>query len=92
MEGVIGLKRQPVRNPLLLIVIILAGAIVGNAVWGLISPKLPSVLAGSFLVGTRKGPLVLNLSFVELTFGIVLNMNIGSILGIILSVLIYRKL
>lgn len=36
-------------------------------------------------------PIVLDLSIVEVTFGLMFEINIASILGLIIAILIYRK-
>lgn len=36
-------------------------------------------------------PITLNLNVIRLTFGVVFKINIASILGVIISMLIYRK-
>ncbi len=80
------------KNIWILIIFILAGLVIG----GLLGQLASGV---DFLwwlgYGSSFGlaePLVLDLSIVKLTFGLVINVNIASIIGILLGVLIYRKM
>lgn len=38
-----------------------------------------------------ESPIVLNLNIVQVTFGLMFKINIASILGLIIAILIYRK-
>jgi len=76
----------------LVILISLVGAMIGSALWTLLSGVLPSVLMQAVSIGTTGAPFTLDLRFVELTFGAVLNINIGGILGIAVALLISLKL
>lgn len=75
----------------ILIVFILSGLVVG----GLIG-KLTSGVSGLWWLsyGMDFGldnPIVLDLSVVKITFGLVVNINISSIIGMVLAIFIYRK-
>lgn len=78
------------KNTLICILFLLAGLVIG----GLLGNIAQNVSALSWLnYGQEFGisePLVLNLSFLKLTFGVMFYMNIASIVGLIIAVLIYK--
>ena len=79
-------------EPAILVLIVIVGALIGSLLWSLVTPYLPELFAKSITVGTTGTPFILELGVVTLTLGIVLSLNIGSILGMIGAFLIYRKL
>lgn len=80
------------RSPLILFLLILAGALLGSALWSLLTPILPDALARSFTIGATNGPWEIHLLFMTLVFGITLSINIGSLVGIILALIIFYRL
>lgn len=79
------------RNFWILVLFILSGLVIG----GLLGEVAGNV---DFLWWLSYGqsfglssPLVLNLNILQLTFGLTFKINIASILGLIIAVLIYRK-
>lgn len=80
------------KNGWLLFLFILVGLVLG----GLIGDLTAGVSWLKWLsYGQKFGlnqPLQLNLGVVEITFGIVFNLNISSILGLILAIFIYKKI
>ena len=72
------------------ILFVLAGLVIG----GLLGNLAQNVSSLSWLnYGQEFGmsePFVLNLSFLKLTFGIMFYMNIASIVGLIIALIIYR--
>lgn len=80
------------RSPVMFILLLLAGMILGSALWSMLSPVLPPALAQSFSIGSTGAPWKLDLMFIVLTFGVVLSVNIGSLLGMILAVVVFYKL
>ena len=72
------------------ILFILAGLVIG----GLLGNLAQNVSSLSWLnYGQEFGlsePFILNLSFLKLTFGIMFYMNIASIVGLIIAMIIYR--
>jgi len=79
-------------EPWMLILMIVVGAIIGSLLWSLVTPYLPEIFAKSVSVGTTNAPLNVDLDVVNFTFGIVLEANIGSMLGMIAAFIIYRKM
>lgn len=79
------------KGTLVLIIFILCGLVIG----GLIGQLAEGVSWLNWLsYGQTFGiptPVSLDLGVVKLTFGIMFNINISSIVGIILSIFIYRK-
>ena len=79
------------KSTLVLIIFILCGLVIG----GLIGQLAQSVSWLSWLsYGQTFGlsdPVTLDLGVVKLTLGILFNINISSIIGIVLSIFIYRK-
>lgn len=76
----------------LLIVLILAGLVIG----GLLGSLTADIKALSWLnygksFGLSK-PIVLNLEIIELTFGLMLHFNVSSIIGMVIGILIYTRL
>ena len=79
------------KSILVLIIFILCGLVIG----GLIGELTKGVSWLSWLAyGQQFGltsPITLDLGVIELTFKILFKINISSIVGIIISVFIYRK-
>lgn len=76
----------------LVILLSLAGAMIGSALWSMLSGVLPAALNQSVALGTTGAPFTLDLRFIVLTFGAVFHINIGGILGIAIALLISLKL
>lgn len=79
-------------EPWMLVLMILVGAIIGSLLWSLVTPYLPEVFGRSLTVGTTAAPVELDLGVVSFTLGLVLKVNIGSMLGMVAAFLIYRKM
>jgi hypothetical protein len=76
----------------MVILICIAGALIGSALWSMLTGILPEALTHTVSIGTTSTPLVLDLTFVTLTLGATLTVNIGGILGIAIGLLISLKL
>jgi len=79
------------RSRFVLFLLLTVGAILGSYLWHLLDPVLPEALARSFSVGATGGPWVLDLSFLTLTFGLTLEMNISTMIGIIAAIVFYFR-
>ena len=77
---------------MMLVLMILVGAVIGSLLWSLVTPYLPDVFAKSITVGTTGAPLSVDLGVLSLSLGLVLQVNIGSMLGMICAFIIYRKM
>ena len=79
------------KNIWVLIIFILAGVVVGGLL-GELASKVDFLwwLGYGNSFGLSE-PLVLDLSFIKITFALVIKVNIASIIGVLLAILIYRK-
>ena len=79
------------KNTWILILFILAGLVIG----GLIGQLASGVNWLSWIsYGQQFGlesPIVLDLNVIKLTFGLMFNINIASIIGMAISIIIYKK-
>jgi hypothetical protein len=82
-----------VRSTGILIFVILLGAICGSLIGDLLGANVKGLqfLKHGYSIGTSK-PLTLDLKVLSLSFGINFNVNLMSILGIIMAIISYRKL
>jgi hypothetical protein len=79
-----------------LFVILILGALIGSVIGEVIAALAPGgYLEAVFSRGINPGispPAVLDLKVLTLTLGATLRINLASVLGIVLAVVIYRKL
>lgn len=80
------------KNIWILLVFLLAGLVVG----GLLG-KLASEVSWLWWLSYEQqfgleSPIVLDLSVIKLTFGLMFKINVASIIGMILSIFIYKKI
>ena len=79
-----------------LLVILILGALIGSVIGEVIGILVPGgYLEKVFSKGVNPGlspPAVLDLKVLTLTFGLTMKVNLASLLGIVLALLIYRKL
>ena len=75
------------RSPWILLLVLLFGALVGSLVGEVLSAYLP-VLGRSVGLGLEP-PATLNLFVLTVTFGFRLKANVGSALGILLSLMLW---
>jgi hypothetical protein len=71
---------------------ILLGAISGSLIGDFVGDNIKGLafLKTSYPIGTSS-PFVLNLKVMVITIGLNLNMNIMTIIGIILAIILYRR-
>lgn len=79
------------KNIWLLLVFLLAGLVVGGLL-GKLASGVPWLwwLSYEEQFGLEN-PIILDLSVAKLTFGLIFNINVSSIIGMILAVFIYKK-
>ncbi len=81
---------------IVLLVIVILGALIGSVIGEVIGTLAPGgILEKVFSKGVNPGitpPAVLDLKVITLTFGLSMKINLASLLGIVLALLIYRKL
>lgn len=80
------------KNSKYFIFVILLGGICGTILGDLIGTRFSNFvfLKSAYTIGTSK-PLILDLKIMSLTLGVSFNINIMTIIGIILAILLYRK-
>jgi hypothetical protein len=73
--------------------IIILGAICGSLIGDLLGSNIKylSVLKNGYNIGT-KNPLVLDLKILSISFGINFSISLMTIIGIILAIILYRKI
>lgn len=91
-DGSGGYANMIAKNSKYFIFLILLGGIGGTIIGNILGTKFSSLsfLRNLYVIGTTK-PLVLDLNILSLTFGITFNINIMTIIGIILAIMLYRK-
>ncbi|MGE5654736.1 MAG: DUF4321 domain-containing protein [Bacillota bacterium] len=72
------------------ILVVLLGLFVGSWLGSYLSRWLP-FLTTSIEIGNT-APLIINSSVLDLTFKLLVRFNLGSLVGLLLAVLIYRRL
>ncbi len=80
------------KNGWVLLVMLLSGIVLGGFI-GMLTANIPGL--GWFNYGGSFGlenPVVLDLGVLVLTFGLTIHITIASIIGVVLAVLIYRRL
>ena len=75
----------------MLLLMILVGAIIGSLLWSLVTPYLPEIFSRAITVGTTGAPLTLDLGVVTFTLGLVLHVNIGSMLGMVIAYITAKR-
>lgn len=82
--------RSRTRNPWILFLLLITGIVIGGIIGDLLSDKIP-LLAYNYAIGL-KSPIHLDLKVINLTFGLAIDVSVASVIGLIISVFIYRKL
>jgi hypothetical protein len=77
------------RKAWILLLVLLAGVLIGGVVWLLLLQILPPDVNKELVIGSTPGPWTLDLYLVELTFGIKLHINPGSVAGLIAALAFY---
>ena len=82
------------KNIWILIIFILSGLVIG----GLLGQYAANIswlnwmaYGQTFGIGQTNQPVVLNLSVLQISFALVFNINIASIIGMTIAIIIYRK-
>ena len=83
-------------SAVVLLAILILGALIGSVIGEVIGALAPGgYVAAIFAKGISPGitpPAVLDLKVLTLTFGVTMRINLASVLGIALALLIYRRL
>ena len=87
---------KKIDSVVVLLVILILGALIGSVIGEVIGILFPGgFLERVFSKGLNPGlspPAVLDLKVLTLTFGATMKVNLASLLGIVLALLVYRKL
>lgn len=87
---------KKVDSIVVLLVILILGALIGSVIGEVIATLAPGgYVEAIFSKGVQPGispPAVLDLKVFTLTLGATMKINVASVLGILLALLIYRKL
>ncbi|HYL79445.1 MAG TPA: DUF4321 domain-containing protein [Candidatus Acidoferrum sp.] len=87
---------KKIDSVVVLLVILILGALIGSVIGEVIGTLFPGgFLEKVFSKGLNPGlspPAVLDLKVLTLTFGATMKVNLASLLGIVLALLVYRKL
>lgn len=78
------------RSPSLLVTLLLACSIIGGLVGILLLPVAP--WAGKNLISLGASSFTLDLYVLSLTLGAFLKLNLGSLIGMILAIVIYFRI
>ncbi|WIV10594.1 DUF4321 domain-containing protein [Proteiniborus sp. MB09-C3] len=78
------------RNLALLFALTIIGVVLGSVIGNLLGDKIP-LLSYSYPIGI-KTPVHLDLSVIELTFGLIIDINIASAIGFLLAFFMYKRL
>ncbi|MBE5941392.1 MAG: DUF4321 domain-containing protein [Lachnospiraceae bacterium] len=87
MAGAVGNSR---KNNWVLVIILLCGIVLGGYI-GTLASKVPFLTWLSY--GNTFGltsPVVLDLGILVLTFGLTIHINLASIIGLIIGIIVYR--
>lgn len=80
------------KNGWVLLIMLLSGIVLGGFI-GMLIDRVPGLnwlnYGQSFGIDT---PIVLDLGLLVLTFGLTIHISIASIIGVVLAIIIYRKL
>ncbi len=82
------------KNTFVFLLVILTGAVVGGLIAELVGgiPFLSWLAYGADFGISINDPLVLDLAVLKLKFGAIIDINIATIIGIIVALFIYKKL
>lgn len=82
------------NNVLVLILLLLSGIVLGGLI-GEMASNIPALsfldYGKSFGLGAQ-APLILDLSVMKITFGVSFHLTVSVILGILLSILVYKRI
>ncbi|HCJ57217.1 DUF4321 domain-containing protein [Lutispora sp.] len=83
------MMRNTGRNGWILLLILICGVVVGGFIGEILGNYIP-ILKYGYNLGVS--PHTYDLRVIKLTFGLTFNINMFSILGIIIAILVFRKM
>lgn len=78
------------RNPWILIVLIITGVVLGGLIASSLGNNLPVLSYGPGPLGLKNFEVNLGVMYMNLTF--LIDINISSLIGLVLAILIFNKL
>jgi hypothetical protein len=75
------------RNPLVLLILLVVGGLLGSAICPVFADKLPILNQGFEPIGMS--PTTIDLHVVKITFGLILKLNVGSLIGFLLALIFF---
>lgn len=78
------------RNPWLLVILLVIGGLIGSLIGTFLAEFLP--ILGYNFPAIGLSPVTLDLMVLSITFGVVLQLNLASIVGFIIALFIYYRL
>lgn len=80
------------KNGAFFVLVIFLGATLGNLLGDILGSNIKALeaLKATYTIGMTT-PMYLNMKIVGITFGVNFNLNIMSIIGMILAIILYRK-
>lgn len=87
------MMRREAKNPWVLLLLLLVGVVIGSFLGEFFSnnPYLGFLNFGKQFGISLDNPFLLNLGIIQLSFALMFNINIMSIIGIILAIVIFSK-
>ncbi len=77
------------RNPWLLLLLLLVGLVIGGVIGDIFQDTF-SLLSYSKTIGLE--PTTLDLNIIKLSFGFLMKINLASVIGLIISIIIFTRL
>lgn len=77
------------RNPLIFLLLLSVGIVIGGLIGDMFKESIP-ILGYSKSIGFQ--PFTLDLIVLKATFGLMISLNLASIIGIIISIFIFSRL
>lgn len=78
------------RNPWLLLILLVVGGLIGSLLGTAFKDLLPILNYGFPAIGLA--PTSINLLVITITFGLILKLNLASVVGFIIALFIYFRL
>jgi len=72
-----------------LILLILICTLIGSFIGYILQPYLPAAISKIYTIGA--GPFPVDLKFLSITFGFTLNLNVFSIAGLVIALIVYSR-
>lgn len=81
--------RNRSRNPLILLLLLAVGVVIGGLIGDVFKESLPMLGYGKAI---GFDPFTLDLIVLKTTLGLMINLNIASIIGVIISIFIFSRM